>query len=102
MSFDQPHFAEPGWLWLALLGPLLLLLLQRYSAAARRRQLSRVAAPRFLEELTPSHSATKREIKNVFLLLILAAMGLAMARPQWGQQANTSHFLGQDVVFILD
>ncbi len=102
MNFAQPHFAEPSWLWLAVLGPLLLFLLQRYSAVARRRQLSQIAAPRFLKELTGSHSPMKREIKNVFLMLVLVAIGITMARPQWGEQANTSRFLGQDVVFILD
>jgi Ca-activated chloride channel family protein len=102
MSFATPHFAEPSWLWLAFLGPVLLFLLQRYSAAARRRQLSQLAAPRFLQELTRSHSSIRREVKNVLLLLALLAMGLTMARPQWGEQANTSRFLGQDVVFILD
>jgi Ca-activated chloride channel family protein len=102
MSFARPHFAEPTWLWLALLGPLLLCLLQRYASVARRRQLSQVAAPRFLQELTRSHSSIKREIKNAFLILAVISIGVAMARPQWGEQANTSHFLGQDVVFILD
>ena len=102
MSFTQPHFAEPRWLWLVLLGPLVLFVLQRYSAAARKRQLARLAAPQYIGELTRSHSSIRREVKNFMLLLTIAAIGLALARPQWGQQANTSHFLGQDVVFILD
>ena len=40
MSFANPHFAEPRWLWLAVLAPLVLVALQRYSAWARRRQLA--------------------------------------------------------------
>jgi Ca-activated chloride channel family protein len=98
----NPHFAEPRWLWLAVIGPMLLVVLQRYSAWARRRQLSQLAAPHFLEELTRSHSSIRRAIKNVLLVVVTAALGLAMARPQWGEQANTSHALGQDVIFILD
>ena len=64
MSFDHFHFAERGWLWLAVLGPLLLLALQRYSARARERQLARVASPHFVGELTRSHSPARRLVKR--------------------------------------
>ena len=37
-----------AWLWLALLGPVAVVALQRYSAAARRRQVARIAAPECL------------------------------------------------------
>src|SRR5438067_13934868 len=98
----NPHFAEPRWLWLAVLGPLLLLALHRYSAWARRRQLAQLAAPQFLEELTRSHSPFRRAFKNTLLVLTVAGIGLALARPQWGEQTNPGHSLGQDVVFVLD
>ena len=98
----NPHFAEPRWLWLAVLGPLFLFALQRYSGWARRRQLSRLAAPHFIQELTRSHSPFRRALKEAFLLVCLAAMGVALARPQWGEQANAGRVLGEDVVFILD
>jgi Ca-activated chloride channel family protein len=98
----HPHFAEPRWLWLAVLAPLLLILLQRYSAWARRRQLAQVAAPEFVGELTRSHSPARRLIKDIFLVLAVTGLGLALARPQWGEQAETSHVFGQDIVFVLD
>ena len=69
MTFAHPHFAEPRWLWLAVLGPLLLLALQRYSAWARRNQLAQLAAPQFVGELTRSHSPIRRTIKNAMLVL---------------------------------
>lgn len=102
MDLAQPHFAEPAWLWLAVLGPLVLFALQRYSAWRRKMQLSQVAAPSFAAELTRSHSTFRRALKNLLLLLITAGMGIAMARPQWGQQTESSHLLGQDLVFVLD
>jgi Ca-activated chloride channel family protein len=102
MNFANPHFAEPRWLWLALLGPLLVLALQRYSAWARRRQLAQLAAPQFLAELTRSHHPLRRALKNLLLIAAVAGIGLALARPQWGEQRDTTQVLGEDVVFVLD
>jgi Ca-activated chloride channel family protein len=96
------HFAEPRWLWLALLGPVLLLILQRYSSWARKQQLAKLAASQFIPELTRSHSRARRAVKNTLLLFALACIGIALARPQWGRLANPGHSYGQDVVFILD
>ena len=102
MNVSHPHFAEPQWLWLGFLGPLALVFLQQYSAWMRKRQLAQIAAPEFLSELTRSHSRARRALKNVLLVLALAGMGLALARPQWGEQAETSHLFGQDIVFLVD
>ena len=102
MSFANPHFGEPAWLWLAFLGPVLLFALQRYSAHMRRRQLAQIAAPHFLAELTRSHSPFRRVLKEMLLLLAVAGIGLAMARPQWGERLETSRMLGQDTLFLLD
>jgi Ca-activated chloride channel homolog len=102
MNLAHPHFAEPRWLWLAVLGPLVLIALQRYSAWARRKQLAQLAAPEFVVELTRSHSPVRRAIKNVMLVLAVAGVGLALARPQWGEQAEKGYLLGQDVLFVLD
>ena len=35
-------------------------------------------------------------------MLAVAGVGLALARPQWGEQAEVSQLLGQDTLFILD
>jgi Ca-activated chloride channel family protein len=102
MNLTHPHFAEPQWLWLAVLGPLVLIALQRYSAWTRRKQLVQLAAPEFVAELTRSHSPVRRALKNSMLVLAVAGVGLALARPQWGEQAEKAYSLGQDMVFILD
>jgi len=102
MSFSHPHFAEPRWLWLAFVGPLALLLLQRFAAWARREQLARLAAADFVAALTRSHSPARRALKETMLLLAMCGLGLALARPQWGEQAEISRLLGHDTVFILD
>jgi len=102
MNLAHPHFAEPRWLWLAALGPLVLIFLHRYAAWSRGRQLAQLAAPHFLERLTRSHSPVRRAIKNGLLVLVLGGIGLALARPQWGEASDMGQLLGQDVVFLLD
>lgn len=103
MNFTHPHFAEPRWLLLAVLGPLVLLALQRYAAGARRRQLARLAAPHFVHELTRSHSSARRWVKEALVLLAVAAMGVALARPQWGEAPLAEQQLGgEDIMFVLD
>jgi len=102
MDFAHPQFAEPRWLWLALLGPLVLVALHRYSAWARQRQLSQLAAPHFLADLTRSHSPARRAFKHTLLVLGVAGIGLALARPQWGEQEGGGQVLGEDIMFVVD
>jgi Ca-activated chloride channel homolog len=100
--FVHPHFAEPVWLWLAGFGPVVLLALFLYSAHARHRRLAQLAEARFLPELTRSHSWLRRSVKELALLICVAGIGLALARPQWGEQELGGHLLGGDVLFVLD
>ena len=102
MTFAHPHFAEPRWLWLAVLAPLVLAGLQWYSGWARRKQLEQLVAPHFLEELTRSHSPARRAAKGLLVVLAAAAVGLALARPQWGEQQEAGQALGEDIIFVLD
>jgi Ca-activated chloride channel family protein len=102
MNFADFHFAEPRWLWLAAVAPVLLALLHRHAAHARRKQLARMASPHFVEQLTASHSPARRQFKNILLLAAFALAGLALARPQWGSVATDKAWLGEDVVFCLD
>src|SRR3954463_15698216 len=102
MNFTHPHFAEPRWLWLAFLAPVLVLLLHRYAAWARKRQLALFAASELIPELVRSHSPVRRVVKNLLLVLAIGGTGLALARPQWGETAELSRALGEDVLFMVD
>ena len=101
-DFSHPHFAEPAWLVLALLAPVLLVLLMIYAGRARRRQLARLADPEFLAAMLRGQSAGRRHIKQSLLVLAIFVIGLALARPQWGEREEKSESLGEDVVFLLD
>ncbi len=102
MNFADFHFAEPRWLWLAAVAPILLALLFWRAAKLRRAQLAKMASPHFVEQLTASHSPARRRLKNIFLLGALMFAGLALARPQWGGTQAGNAFVGEDVVFVLD
>jgi len=102
MNFSHPHFADPRWLWSAVLGPVMLAAMYAYSGWARRKQLAQFASPLFIEQLTRSHSAVRRGLKQAALLLAVSVIGLAMARPQWGEREESGQMLGEDVLFILD
>jgi Ca-activated chloride channel family protein len=102
MDMRHPHFAEPGWLWLAVLAPVALVALQRYAGWARARQLGFFAAPELLADLLRSHSPARRVVKNILLVLGIAGMGVALARPQWGETTEVSTTLGEDILFVVD
>jgi Ca-activated chloride channel family protein len=102
MNFADFHFAEPRWLWLAVVAPILLALLHGHAARKRREQLAKIASPHFVEQLTASHSPVRRRVKEILLLFVFIFAGLALARPQWGSVESANAFVGEDVVFVLD
>jgi len=102
MNLTGFYFAEPRWLWLAAVAPVLLFGLQRYAIKAGRGRLARMASPQFVTQLTASHSTARRQFKNIMCVLALALAGLALARPQWGSTEASNAFVGEDVVFVLD
>ena len=102
MDFTHPHFAEPDWLWLAFLVPAGVGLLFAYARWARRQQVAQFAAAELLADLLRSHSPLRRGVKHALLLLAVTALCLALARPQWGEQAEVARALGEDIVFLLD
>jgi Ca-activated chloride channel family protein len=102
MNFADFHFAEPSWLWLAAVAPVLLALLHAHAACKRHEKLAKIASPHFIQELTQSHSPARRRFKEILLLLAFLFAGLALARPQWGRVEAGNARLGEDVVFALD
>lgn len=89
-------------MWLAVLAPIALILLHRYAAWARKKQIARFAAPELLANLLTSHSPVRRAIKNSLLVLGLVGLSLSMARPQWGETTEISQALGEDILFLVD
>lgn len=102
MDLRDPHFAEPVWLWLTFLGPVVVFALHRWAQWKRRGQLRAFLEPKLAIALSTSHSPRRRLLKQGLLALAVAAIGLALARPQWGQRLEHPESLGEDIVFVVD
>ncbi len=55
-----------------------------------------------LAALVQSHSPVRRAIKHTLLVLAAAGVGIALARPQWGETTEATQSLGEDVLFLVD
>ena len=95
-------FAAP--LWLAITGILVLALglLLTYSLRQRESRLARFVAVRLLPELIEHASVRRMWTKAALLVFGLAAIGLALARPQYGIEWTERKARGLDIVFVLD
>jgi Ca-activated chloride channel family protein len=52
--------------------------------------------------LLRTYSPVRRAVKDGLILLAVALLGMTLARPQWGQQSDTSAVSGEDTIFLLD
>jgi Ca-activated chloride channel homolog len=102
MDFTEPHFEAPaslGLLPIALLGLGALFLL---SHLARQRQLGTFVDRGLLDRLLASHSPIRRGIKVALILFAVIFLIVALARPQWGEERDTTAASGEDTIFVLD
>lgn len=94
-------FAQPGWLVLLILIPLLgigALLTSRL----RKRQWDAFVAPRLRGALLKRSSSLPRWLALFFLLTACAAMIVALARPQGDAGVRTEKTMGRNVLIALD
>ena len=95
------NFAQPGWLALLILLPLL-------AAGAvlawrlRRLQWTAFVAPRLRGSLLRKASALPRWLALFFLLTSCAALTVALARPRGDAGTKTEKTLGRNVMIALD
>lgn len=102
MDFTAPHFEAPSRLWFLALVLLGLGLLYAIAGVARREQLAAFAKTELLQRLLASHSPLRRVIKYALIILGVIFVGIAFARPQWGEQQDTRESSGEDTIFVLD
>ena len=94
-------FASPGYLALLALAPLAA---AAYLALARwrRRAAARFAPGRDARELSPAVGSSWRVGKAALVVLAVAMLALALARPRLGQQEVVVEQEGADIVIALD
>ena len=91
-------FAQPWWLLLLLAIPLLAYLRGRSGPAAALTFSSTAA----LRALGKSSAARARKFLRAMLLVSLALLALAMARPQLGKSLTQVEASGIDIMVVLD
>ena len=95
------HWGNPEALFLLLLIPAALILVL-LSKSNRKKSFSRFAESRFYEYYFQQFSAFKFNLKNVFLIIALLFLILAMARPQWDREMQIVQKEGVDIVICMD
>ncbi len=95
------RFAEPNFLWALFSLPLFLLLFV-YAYHRRKKLAARFASISMFPKIATSLSPFRRAIKASLLLLGIAFLILALARPQWGRQMEHIERKGLDIVLLQD
>lgn len=96
MHFGAPHILP--WLFVVVVLAWLLVLYRRWQAQA----LQAWASPRFLKMWKARAPWWLILLSDGFLCLAIAAMLLALARPQWGWTQGKVTQKGMEIVVILD
>lgn len=95
------RFENPQYLYFLALIPALALLYY-YSNYKRKRRLKRYGDPALLRELMIDVSAWRPHVKAWLLLLALASLVIAFARPQFGTKIDTTERNGIEAIIAMD
>src|SRR5947207_5477484 len=95
-------FAHPNFLWLLLVFPPGLLAFFWWSARKRRELMTQFIQARLLQGLMAGVSPRRQQIKSVCLVLSVAFLIIALARPQWGFSWQEVKQRGVDIVVAID
>ena len=95
------RFENPQYLYLLIVIPLLAILYY-YSNYRRRIRLRKYGDPALLKELMIDVSVWRGQAKAWLLLLALASLIIAAARPQFGTKIDTSERNGIEAIIAMD
>ncbi len=73
-----------------------------YASRKKRRALERFAELELLKHINISTSSTKRRWKATLVIVAVALIVFALARPAWNPKPKELKRRGRDVVFVLD
>lgn len=101
MSGCEARLGDPQMLWVLWLVPVVAAVLL-WSARRRRRGMAAFAEAGMLPRLIAGRSPAREVLKAFLILVGLAAMVLALARPRWGFTWEEVQRRGVDIVVALD
>jgi Ca-activated chloride channel family protein len=96
------RFENPNLLWLLLVIPPVLAAFFWWALASRRELLEKFIEPRLLAQLTVGVSPERQKMKFALLILAVAFLIVAMARPQRGFDLQEVAQRGLDIVVAVD
>lgn len=95
------YFANPLYLWLLLLVPLIPFV-YGLMRMARRSRLRRLGQEELVRELMPSWSGAKGWVRTVLFTLAFASFVVGIARPQMGAKLKEHESKGAEIMICLD
>ena len=95
------RFAEPAYLYLLLLLPVLAAL-YLYSNYRRRKAIRKFGDPELMAQLMPDASRYRPDVKFSIVLMAIGLFSLLLARPQFGSKLETVKRQGIEVMIALD
>jgi Ca-activated chloride channel family protein len=96
------QFAQPLWLSAGFILCTGVALFIRANILRRNKELQQFASPHLLAGLTRNVSLSRRRIKNILLVLGLACLFVALARPQYGNRWVEVKRKGIDILIGVD
>jgi Ca-activated chloride channel homolog len=95
------RFANPDFLYLLLLLPVLILLFI-YNEIRKKRALNSLGDIKLVSNLVPELSGSRPVIKFLLLLIALASGVIMLSRPQFGSKLEDIKKQGVEVIIALD
>ena len=95
------RFANPGFLYLLLLLPVIVVLWILYQGR-KKRALRRFGNPDLVKKLMPEYSTIRPNLKLFFRIAALALVIIVLARPQFGSKLEEVRKQGVEVIIALD
>jgi len=94
-------FAQPEYLYLLFVIPAITALFALLQMQ-RKNRLRSFGNPDFIKQFMPDVSVVRPYIKFILLMLALAVLIIALARPQFGQREETVESKGLDIMIAID
>ncbi len=95
------RFAEPEYLYLLLVVPLLTLIFVFYRIR-KRKNIAAFGDPDLLKDLMPNVSTVRPTAKFIMQMVVLMLLVVVLARPQFGTKAEEVKRQGIEVMIALD